>query len=285
MIGTVAQLFRYPVKSMGGEEVASARFDEPGVEGDRRWAVVDAASGKVASAKRPKLWRSLLECTATTDGSGRGWISLPDGTRLAADTSDAADRLSAYLGRPVTLETSLGQPMMELFQTDNGLSDDEGELLGVDESEDDRVAVTDFALGMLAPGTFLDLSPVHLLAASSLATLSRLHPDGEVTPRRFRPNLVVANDGDEGGFVENSWAGQALQIGEVRLRVIVPTTRCTMTTLAQGPLPRDRRVLQTLAEHNRVELPGFGVFPCLGASATVEKPGTINVGDSVELVS
>jgi uncharacterized protein YcbX len=283
MVGTVTQLFRYPVKSMGGEAVTSARFDEPGVEGDRRWAVVDAESGKVASAKRPKLWDSLLECGVATDAEGRGWVTLPDGTRFAADGADAAERLSAYVGRPVTLQTSVESPTMEMFQSDNGLGDGGDQLLAVDESEDGRVRVTDLALGMLAPGTFLDLSPVHLLTSSALKRLSQLHPGGEITDRRFRPNLVVGNDGDE-GFIENTWAGRALQIGEVRLRVIVPTTRCTMTTLAQGPLPRDRRVLQTLAEHNRVEIPGFGVFPCLGASATVEQAGTISVGDSVELV-
>jgi len=283
MIGTVAQLFRYPVKSMAGEEVTSARFDEPGIEGDRRWAVVDVASGKVASAKRPKLWGSLLECAAATDAAGRGWITLPGGTRFATDAPDAAEQLSAYVGRPVTLETSVGSPTLEMFQSDGGLSDDGDQLLAVDESEDSRVTVTDLALGMLAPGTFLDLSPVHLITSAALTRLSELHPEGDITHRRFRPNLLIATEG-AAGFVENAWAGQALQIGAVRLRVVVPTTRCTMTTVAQGPLPRDRRVLQTLAEHNRVEIPGFGVFPCLGASATVEESGTISVGDVVELV-
>lgn len=284
MIGTVAQLFRYPVKSMGGEEVTSLRFDDPGIEGDRRWAVVDTASGKVASAKRPRLWGSLLECAAASDADGRGCITLPDGTSFATDAPEAADRLSAYVGRPVTLETSINFPTMEMFASDNGLSEDGNPLLALDESEDTRVTVTDLTLGMLAPGTFLDLSPVHLLTSSALARLSELHPDGVISHRRFRPNLVLETS-EDGGFVENAWTGQALQIGEVRLRVIVPTTRCTMTTLSQGPLPRDRRVLQTLAEHNRVEIPGFGVFPCLGASATIEQPGTIGVGDPVELVA
>lgn len=283
MVATVTQLWRYPVKSMGGEAVPSARFDEAGVQGDRRWAVVDAESGKVASAKRPKLWGSLLECSVSTDADGRVWITLPDGARFAADGPDAAERLSAYVGRAVTLQTSVEAPTMEMFQSDNGLDDGAEQLLAVDESEDSRVRVTDLALGMLAPGTFLDLSPVHLLTSSALKRLSELHPAGEITDRRFRPNLVVGNEDGE-GFIENTWAGRALQIGEVGLRVIVPTTRCTMTTLAQGSLPRDRRVLQTLAEHNRVEIPGFGVFPCLGASATVEQAGTISVGDPVELI-
>ena len=63
-IGTVAGVWRYPVKSMQGEALAACPAGERGLAGDRGWAIVDVESQKIASAKHPKLWLSLLECAA-----------------------------------------------------------------------------------------------------------------------------------------------------------------------------------------------------------------------------
>src|SRR5438034_9735770 len=59
--GSVVGLWRYPVKSMMGEELNSAEVGERGLVGDRRFAVVDASTGKVAGAKKPRKWGNFLD--------------------------------------------------------------------------------------------------------------------------------------------------------------------------------------------------------------------------------
>jgi uncharacterized protein YcbX len=61
---TIRSIFRYPVKSMLGEEIDSAAVTARGLAGDRAYALVDAQSGKVASAKNPRKWGRLFECSA-----------------------------------------------------------------------------------------------------------------------------------------------------------------------------------------------------------------------------
>ena len=76
--------------------------------------------------------------------------------------------------------------------------------------------------------------------------------------------------------------GRTLAIGdEVVLRVIIPCPRCISVTLAQDDLPRDPRILRTVAEHNMCDLGDFGTLPCAGVYAEVVKPGTIRSGDTV----
>lgn len=154
-------------------------------------------------------------------------------------------------------------------------------LFGVDENESDAVSVMETAIGWLAPGSLVDISPVHLLTSATLRWLEQWHPDGEWHPRRFRPNVLIDMYDGRPGLVENNWAGKTIGVGEVRLKVAFPMARCTMTTLAQGGLPRDRRILQTLARHSRTEFAGTGTFPVCGAAATIDVPGTVCVGDPV----
>ena len=60
--------------------------------------------------------------------------------------------------------------------------------------------------------------------------------------------------------------------------------RCVMTTVAQDDLPQDREIMRTMVEHNRLPIPGAGLFPCAGVYATVESPGTVTTGDAVRLL-
>jgi uncharacterized protein len=136
-------------------------------------------------------------------------------------------------------------------------------------------------VGLFAPGTFQDVSPVTILTTSSLQAARRLHPAGDWDPRRFRMTILI--DADEEGFIENDWLGRTLTIGTVRLWILAPTPRCVMVTLTQPDLGADRAVLATLARHNRAEVPGSGRFACLGAYASVDLGGTVTVGDNVEL--
>jgi MOSC domain-containing protein len=61
-VGTIRALWRYPVKSMLGEQLDAVDVSESGVVGDRAYALQDRETGKVASAKHPKLLPNLLAC-------------------------------------------------------------------------------------------------------------------------------------------------------------------------------------------------------------------------------
>jgi len=263
----VSTLYRYPVKSMLGEAVDALVVDEQGVEADRRLALIDEETGRVASAKQARLWRALLTCTATAD-SGQVSILLPDGTRLSADADEVDARLSELLDRPVRLAHSRpAGASLERADPEQVLE------LGLD-------AVVDAPLLELAeatPGTsFIDYAPVHVITT---ATLEHIGTEAE----RYRPNLVIATPPGYPAYAENEWTGRTLVVGDARLRGIGPTPRCVIPTLEHGSLPRDPGALRTPAAENRVPALDMGVLPCAGAYFEVTSAGTMRAGDRVTL--
>ena len=84
MLGTVAVLRRYPVKSMLGEDVDAGAVSQHGLAGDRRLAVVSRATGKIASAKYPRLWRDLLTLSAAASDPVRVISLGPSALRCRA---------------------------------------------------------------------------------------------------------------------------------------------------------------------------------------------------------
>src|SRR5437867_13214234 len=110
IVGSVAELWRFPVKSMKGERLAQAQLTEAGLVGDRAYALIDADTGKVVSAKSVKLFPDLLACRAAFIAPPQARrevppvrIELPDGTSVTSDSSDADRALSAYFRRDVRL--------------------------------------------------------------------------------------------------------------------------------------------------------------------------------------
>jgi uncharacterized protein len=133
----------------------------------------------------------------------------------------------------------------------------------------------------LAKGSFADFAPLHLLATSSIAHLSALAPDSVIDAKRFRPSILVETDPGCEPFVENGWVGTTARVGKATLTFGLASPRCMMTTLPQGSLERDPKVLQTITAHNRRDFGGFGDFACLGIYADVTTPGVIRTGDPI----
>jgi uncharacterized protein YcbX len=266
-LGAVVSLWRYPVKSMMGEELNAAEMTERGLLGDRAYALVDISDGKAATAKNPRKWPRLFDFRATFIEPVRPTaklppvrIVLPDGTTVTSDQGDLDQNLSKALDREVTLRAAQGGAVNaeEYWPDMEGL--------------DHRDTVTDFAL---PEGTFFDVAMVHLLTTATLDRLRELYPQGRVEVRRFRPNVVVQLASGETDFAENAWVGHTLAIGAaVRLSITGPCGRCVMTTLAQGDLPRDPGILRTAAQHNHVNV---------GVYAAVVRGGTIRRGDPVRI--
>lgn len=267
-VGTVISLWRYPVKSMMGEELKETKVTERGLLGDRAYALIDSSDGKAATAKNPRKWPRLfyfrarsIEPVSRATNSFPVRITLPDGTTTDSDQSDLNQILSEALNRDVTLcAAQHGSVDAEEYWPDM-------------EGLDYRDTVTDFTL---PKGTFFDCAMVHLVTSATLDRLHEHYPGGRFEVQRFRPNIVVET-GNEKGFSENGWISHTLAIGDdVRLNITGPCGRCVMTTLAQGDLPRDSGILRTAVQQNQGHV---------GVYASVVKGGAIRHGDQVRLIT
>jgi len=275
-VGTVKELYRYPVKSMLGERLGEFDATTDGVLGDRAWALIDQTDGRVMSAKK---FRAMLDLRAIYDqpplpeSAVAPKIIFPDGHALFADDPSAAGALAELLKRKLSIARA------EPAQNKRAGIDPATIFTGVGVSRifpdlDETTLAPDFKLKR---GTFFDSATVHVLATGTIAHMCTLVGAGaQIDARRFRPNIVVETPPDMAGFVEDGWLNGRLEIGE-SLRVISmePALRCVMTTHPQEDLPRDPRVLRAAADYHRATV---GVF------ASISYPGTVRVGDPVWLV-
>jgi uncharacterized protein YcbX len=290
-IGTVRAIWRFPVKSMLGEQLDAAELGQAGMVGDRAYALRDRETGKVASAKHPKLWPNLLACRAAFVDPPRSGgrfppvrIELADGSSVQSDSGDVDAVLSRFFERDVELaHAAQNGYTIDQYHPDVENYDPEGHRDEVVEAQLGAAFFNQRGLPSAVPeGSFFDLFPFSVLTTSSLDRLSELEPESRFDARRFRMNVIV--DTSAAGFVENEWVGRTLAIGdEVQLSADLPDPRCVMPSLAQEDLPRDPRVLKSLAQHNRIDVAG-SMYPCVGIYASAKASGAINRGDPVSLI-
>jgi uncharacterized protein YcbX len=264
-LGRIAAIHRYPVKAMMGEDLNAALVTTGGLAGDRAYAVVDG-EGKIGTPKIPRKWGALFRSRARyleepgSDGAPAAEIELPDGERAMSSEGDIHERLSKLVGREVHL----------ISEKPPGLVLESPPLGQVPETDD--TPLMEFPV----PNGFFDLGSLHLLTTATLDKLRELSPQTRFEPRRFRPNFIVESPAGESGFVENEWPGKTIAIGDdVRIRVMMPTIRCVVTTLAQDDLPNDPSVLKTAAQHNSANV---------GVYALVEQGGWVRRGDELRFV-
>jgi uncharacterized protein YcbX len=289
-VGTIRALWRFPVKSMLGEELDAADLTEGGIVGDRAYAIRDRETGKVASAKHSKRWPNLLDCRAVfvePPGPGRELppvrIELADGNAVLSDAADVDAVLSRFFGRDVELARAAQHGYtIDQYHPDLENYDPDGHRDEVVEARLGAAFFNERGLPSAVPeDSFFDLYPLSVLTTSTLDQLGTLEPQSRFDVRRFRMNVIV--DTPERGFVENGWLGHTLAIGDdVQLGVSLPDPRCCMPGLPQEDLPRDPQVLKALARHNRIDVAG-ALYPCAGVYAVAEAPGTVRKDDSVSL--
>ncbi len=281
-IGTIHSLWRYPVKSMFGECLTTAHIGLLGVPGDRGYAIRDEHDGEIRGAKKiPGLLRfSARYLEEPTDASiPPVEITLPDGTIVCTDDSAVHARISHILGQEVTIWSRQPADNLDHYRRHPRAMEDVRQVLGLEEGEpfpSFEGLPADIFQYVSPLGTYFDAYPLHLLTTTSLRTLSADYPEGQFVPERFRPNMVIATDGENGETEEAAWKGKVMRLGEVELLIGVPTIRCVMTTLPQGDLPKDPRILRTVVQQHG---------HCVGVYATVQRVGEVKVGDVVELLS
>ena len=306
-IGTVQQIWRYPVKSMAGEKLSGCTVGALGIPGDRGWAVRDEEKSEIKTGTRIPL---LMQCASRyreepgDENIPHVKITFPDGSSVASDNPDVNARLSFVLGKQVKLwprqpasnkehyrrpgaAARVIAPLMDLpgfralLPTITKLPSIDATLRAgfsrtADEPVPDISNLPKELFQFTSPlGTYFDAFPIHVLTTASLAVMSQANPAADWNLRRFRPNFLVETvDGLE-GLVESEWAGRTLRIGSVDVKCEMPAVRCGMTTNAQKQLPKDNSVLRTIVKEANQNL---------GVYANVIKSGQVSEGDRVELI-
>ena len=201
-------MWRFPVKSMGGQWIQETEITEVGLAGDRAWGVLDIETGRVLTARREPR---LLFATAELTPAGELLITLPDGTRVGTDGSAA---LSSWLDRPVSLERA-------------------GDVGGVYESPLDAEQETDWVRWQGPPHAWHDTehARVSLVSRASI---------GAWDARRFRANVLLDGHG------EDALVGATIRIGTATFDVVKKIDRCVMVTRAQPGLEVDREILRVI---------------------------------------
>jgi uncharacterized protein YcbX len=262
----VVSLWRYPFKSMMGEELNAVDISEKGLVGDRKYAILDTSTGKLANAKNPIKWPNMFDYRASYMDPPQDpaqlpavRVTFPDGSWGVTTDADLNQRLTKNLARPVKVANVLSETGDLQF---------EGYIPDIEGLNNKETIFT----RSTPEGTFFDIDIVHLLTTASINKLSELVPKSRIEVRRFRSNIIIDVPNEE-GFVENSWVGKTIRIGdEVVLQVTQLCIRCVMTTLAQGDLPKDSEVLRAIVKHNKG---AFGVY------AKVVQNGRIHRGDKI----
>ncbi|MCK4492593.1 MAG: MOSC domain-containing protein [Methylococcales bacterium] len=260
-IVTLQSLWRYPVKSMQGESLDASLITASGLDGDRAFALLDEETSHIASAKNPKKWPNMFFFHAHYENlkENKFIITLPNGSKINSADDNINTVLSDFIGRKVRLISEVPQaPKLEEYWPD------------IPELEHKDI-VTDEDM---PKGTFFDLANLHIVTTATLAELKRLYPEGDFQLQRFRPNLVLETN--ETGFIESTWVGKTITIGaNLKLKITDHCPRCVMTTLPQGDLPQDRKILRTAARHNKAHV---------GVYAEIIQQGTVQCGDKVTIL-
>jgi hypothetical protein len=284
-VGRVAELWRHPVKSLGGERIERAEVHATaGIPGDRSWALRDEREDELRSAKKvPALLELSARCLAEPAGDEVPPIEirLRDGTRVRGDDPRASALVSRDVGRALRLFARRPASDLAHYRRARPVQDFAAEIRAASELlPDEPVPPLPDVVGELAvyatpPGTYFDAFSLHLLTTASLAELARRAEGSRIDVRRFRPNVVIDTSPVAEGFVEAAWAGREVRIGEARAHVVMPMMRCGMTTHAQAELPKDPRIMRALVREAGMNL---------GVGAMVTRPGRVAVGDAVELI-
>src|SRR5438552_7580158 len=233
-VGSVAALWRFPVKSMGGERLDHADLTRRGILGDRAFALIDRSTGKVASAKSVRLFPGLLDCRATFVSPPKAdrelppvCVALPNGKVATSGSTEVDDVLSAFFGRDVTLARAAPDDFtIDQYHPDVENADPAGHRNTVVEQKLGSAFFAEAGLPSPVPvGAFFDVFPLSVLTTSTLAQLGEVRPQSRFDQRRFRMNVIVETE--RPGFVENDWVGHELGFGGgARLNVALLDPRC-----------------------------------------------------------
>ena len=285
-VGTIESIFRYPLKSAGGESPDTIDLGLGGIPGDRSWAIRDEVRGGIVGAKR---FSSLMQFSSRLVESSPGGsirdaeITFPDGQCLSTSEAGISEKISEVLGQAVTLWPLIPASELDHYRRGQAVHDDmETELRAIfgrtaGESLPDLSTFPPEVLHFASPpGTYFDAFPLLVMTSTSLSTLASKAAGSRYDVRRFRPNFLISGADESRPFPESEWCGKRLRMGEAEIEVVMECPRCVMTTHGFGDLPNDPGIMRTLVR----EAGGN-----LGVYANPVRAGRVQTGDVVELLT
>jgi hypothetical protein len=281
-VGTIKQIWRYPVKGMAGEQLEQCYLGEDGLTGDRIWALQDTQRQEIQSCKfRPELLRCSAKCRRG-DASGpddQVDITFPDGAVIGSDEPQVNQLLTLLTGFDSTL-----QPLKPIEEQDfyKRYKQDDHTWLEELKATFDREpgeALPDLdnlpeqaQEYVSLPGTFFLVTPFHLLTTATLDYMKQLKPESDWAVERFRPNIVIETLPGMEGLVEQAWLDKTIQIGQTYVQCCGTTPRCGAITRQQRHIPTDTGMLRTIVKQADQNLGVYGV---------IAEAGVIQIGDEV----
>lgn len=281
-VGTIKQIWRYPVKGMAGEQLEQGYLGENGLTGDRIWALQDTQRQEIQSCKfRPQLLRCSAKCRRG-DASGpddQVDITFPDGAVIGSDEPQVNQLLTLLTGFDSTL-----QPLKPIEEQDfyKRYKQDDHTWLEELKATFDREpgeALPDLdnlpeqaQEYVSLPGTFFLVTPFHLLTTATLDYMKQLKPESDWAVERFRPNIVIETLPGMEGLVEQAWLDKTIQIGQTYVQCCGTTPRCGAITRQQRHIPTDTGMLRTIVKQADQNLGVYGV---------IAEAGVIQIGDEV----
>ncbi len=255
IVGKIESLWRYPVKSMRGEEVTEAFIGFGGVHGDRLYAFRAPSS--------PPGFPYM-----TGRENHRMLLHRPrfrDPTRAALPPNLAAARaLDPILAAAPTLAADQA---IDVETPD-------GRVLAIDDPALARELGSDLTL-LRCDKAITDCRPISLFSLQSAQQLA-VEVGRPIDKRRFRANVFLDLDVSP-GFAENGFVGKTLRLGaSVTVQVMERDPRCAMITLDPDTAERDFNILKTVTSKHDGKA---------GVYAAVLMEGVVRAGDGVEVVS
>lgn len=263
---TLSQLVIYPVKSLGGINVDTLILNEFGPQNDRQWMVVDQRGRFLTQRILPKMCLIATEIhdgelslSTTTDGEQSDKIDVSKGggaerevtvwrdTVIAQDCGDdVADWLTEYLGKASRLVYLPQKHSRTAPKADAGF--------------EKKLA-------------FADAYPLLLTNQQSLDAFNA-HLDKPIGMQRFRPNVVITG---ATAYAEDQW--QRLRIDGLELQLTSPCARCVMPSINPATAEKQPDVIDALNKTRR-----FGTETRFGQNVVYQRPGTLKVGATVEII-
>ncbi|MBI1397507.1 MAG: MOSC domain-containing protein [Betaproteobacteria bacterium] len=278
-VGTIREIWRYPVKGMAGEQLEASPIGPNGVQGDRTWALRDTRRAEIQSCKfRPQL----LRCSARANDDGRTVsVTFPDGATLRSDDDAIHARLSALTGHESTLEPLRPESDTAFYRRHKPERGSWLDELATTFDREPGEPLPDFTHippvlvdHVTVPGTFFLVVPMHVVTTATLRHLQSLNGGGSWDRRRFRPNLVIETDPAISGLAEQEWVGRKMVIGDILIECVGGTPRCGAVTRAQPGFGPDTSILRTIVREADQNVGAYGL---------VVQPGSVRTGDAVYL--
>lgn len=297
---TVKEIWRYPVKSMRGEMLAEASVGSGGIVGDRMWVV--RGPGGAMIPDRKNALAALLDCAARFDDvAGAVEITLPDArTMMLTDaTKDAVRDALAKLVAPqeITLwrtgplrpesapddvdAVQLAKALRRVFAfSPNDATFPDFSAYPREALRSTMHSLTRYERRYEASDILgVDFFPMNVLTEATLRHLEATITHAPIDRRRFRPNVLVADDAGLAEPLERAWEGHEVVIGDVRLFSVLRCVRCVMPSLGQAGVGAD------IARDPVFNPANTRAMACVGTYASVLGEGRVAVGDVVRTPS